>query len=141
LRHSPRGYSRTDRIADQLQRDLASLLHRELKDPRLGMVTVSSVKVSRDLAFADVYVSFMGLDDDVQIKEGLSVLSNAAGYLRSMLAKGLKLRVIPQLRFYFDHTLIDGPKMSGLINKAISEDEERAKKRDLRDAGVDEGSD
>lgn len=126
MRHSPRGYNRTDRIADQMQRDLAMLVQRELKDPRLGMVTISGVKVSRDLAFADVYVTFMGIEGEDEIKQGISVLTNAAGFLRSSLAKGLKLRVMPNLRFHYDPTVVDGPKMSALINKAVSADRARS---------------
>lgn len=127
MRHSPRGYNRTDRIADQMQRDLAILVQRELKDPRLGMVTISGVKVSRDLAFADVYVTFMGIEEgEENVKQGLDVLSNAAGFLRSSLAKGIKLRVIPSLRFHYDQTVVDGPRMSALINRALSEDERRS---------------
>ncbi|PCJ38725.1 MAG: ribosome-binding factor A [Moraxellaceae bacterium] len=123
MRHSPRGYSRTDRIADQMQRDLAVLVQRELKDPRLGMTTISGIKVSRDLAFADVYVTFMGIEEDEEgIKQGLSVLTNAAGFLRSSLAKGIKLRVMPSLRFHYDQTVVEGPRMSALINRARSED-------------------
>jgi len=126
LRHSPRGYNRTDRIADQMQRDLAMLVQRELKDPRLGMVTISGVKVSRDLAFADIYVTFMGIEGEENVKQGLDVLTSAAGFLRSSLAKGLKLRVIPSLRFHYDQTVVDGPRMSALINRALSEDERRS---------------
>ena len=135
MRHSPRGYNRTDRIADQMQRDLAMLVQRELKDPRIGMVTISGVKVSRDLAFADVYVTFMGIEGEEKVKEGLSVLTNAAGFLRSSLAKGLKLRVIPNLRFHYDPTVVDGPKMSALINKAVSAD--RARSHHSDDARLD----
>ena len=138
MRHSPRGYKRTDRIADQMQRDLAVLVQRELKDPRLGMVTISGVKVSRDLAFADVYVTFMGIDEiEENIKQGLDVLANASGFLRSSLAKDLKLRVIPNLRFHYDRTVVDGPKMSALINRARSEDKALAERNGLGDIGSD----
>ena len=67
MRHGARGYNRTDRIADQIQRDLAVLLQREIKDPRIGMVTINSVQVSRDLAYADVYVTFMGRDESQEV--------------------------------------------------------------------------
>ena len=139
MRHSPRGYKRTDRIADQMQRDLAALVQRELKDPRLGMVTISGVKVSRDLAFADIYVTFMGVDDgEENIAQGLKVLTGASGFLRSSLAKGLKLRVIPNLRFHYDQTVVEGPRMSALINKARLSDEARADKSDT-DLGSESG--
>jgi len=124
-----------------MQRDLAVLVQRELKDPRLGMVTISGVKVSRDLAFADVYVTFMGIDEvEENIKQGLDVLANAAGFLRSALAKDLKLRVIPNLRFHYDRTVVDGPKMSALINRARSEDKALAERNGLGDGSSDQST-
>jgi len=125
LRHSSRGYNRTDRIADQIQRDLAGMLQREVKDPRVGMVTINSVNVSKDLAYADIYVTFMALDEEQGVDAGLKVLEHAAGFLRSLLAKGIKLRVMPRLRFHYDHTIVDGPRMSRLIDKAMAEDKSR----------------
>lgn len=123
MRHSPRGYSRTERIADQIQRDLALLLQREIKDPRLGMVTISAVKVSKDLAYADIYVTIMGRDGELEAKEGLDVLARASGFLRSTLAKMNSLRTMPRLRFHYDQTVVDGPRMQSLISKAIKEDQ------------------
>lgn len=125
MRHSARGYKRTDRIADQIQRDLAVLLQREVKDPRVGMVTINSVNVSKDLAFADIYVTFMGIDDDQNVDESLEVLEHAGGFLRSLLAKSIQLRTMPRLRFHYDHTIVDGPRMSRLIDKAVAEDKAR----------------
>ncbi|MCG8672930.1 MAG: 30S ribosome-binding factor RbfA [Pseudomonadales bacterium] len=125
MKHSPRGFSRTDRIADQIQKDLALLLQRELKDPRVGMTTVSSVKVSKDLSFADVYVSFMGKDTLEEASEGLEVLASAAGFLRSSLAKSIKLRVMPKLRFHYDATMVEAPRISALIDKAVKQDQSR----------------
>ncbi|AUM12139.1 ribosome-binding factor A [Ketobacter alkanivorans] len=125
MRHSARGYKRTDRIADQIQRDLAMLLQREIKDPRVGMVTINSVNVSKDLAYADVYVTFMGIDGDQNVQESLEVLDHAAGFLRSLLAKSIQLRVMPRLRFHYDHTIVDGPRMSRLIDQAVAKDKAR----------------
>ncbi|PIE41170.1 MAG: ribosome-binding factor A [Gammaproteobacteria bacterium] len=125
MKHSPRGFNRTDRIADQIQKDLALLLQREIKDPRVGMATVSSVKVSRDLSFADVYVSFMNKDSVEEATEALSVLENASGFLRSCLAKSIKLRVMPRLRFHYDSTMIEAPRISALIDKAVKQDQSR----------------
>ena len=127
MRHSPRGYNRTDRIADQIQRDLAVLLQREIKDPRVGMVTVSGVKVAKDLSFADVYVTFMTKEQPDEVKEALEVLEHAGGFLRSMLAKSIKLRVMPRLRFHFDQVIVTAPRISSLINQALKEDESRAR--------------
>jgi len=125
LRHHARGFNRTDRIADQIQRDLAVLLQREIKDPRVGMPTVSGVKVSRDLAYADVYVTFMAIDAPEKVKEALEVLEHASGMLRSLLSKSIKLRVMPRLRFHYDQTIVDGPRISALINAAVAEDQAR----------------
>lgn len=117
-----REYSRSRRVADQIQKELAQLIQLEMKDPRLGMVTVSVVEVSRDLAFADVYVSFLGVDDQEKIDEFLDILSQAAGFLRSRLAKAVKLRFTPQLRFYYDDSLRRGAYLSSLIGQAIAKD-------------------
>jgi len=125
LRHHSRGFSRTDRIADQIQRDLAVLLQRELKDPRLGLPTISGVKVSKDLSYADVYITFMAIEDPAKVKEALKVLDNAAGLLRSMLSRSIKLRVMPRLRFHYDETIVEGPRISALINAAVAEDNAR----------------
>ncbi|MFK0570065.1 30S ribosome-binding factor RbfA [Endozoicomonas sp.] len=123
-------YSRTQRVADQMQKELAQLIQLEMKDPRLGMVTVSIVEVSRDLAFADVYVSFLGVDDQEQIDESLKVLSQAAGFLRSQLARAIKLRYTPQLRFHFDSSLSRGAFLSSLIEEAVAQDAEAGKRRE-----------
>ena len=125
MRHHARGFNRTDRIADQIQRDLAVLLQREIKDPRVGMPTISGVKVSRDLAYADVYVTFMAIDAPEKVKEALEVLEHASGMLRSLLSKSIKLRVMPRLRFHYDQTIVEGPRISALINAAVAEDQAR----------------
>ena len=90
---------RTQRLADQIQRDLAALIRLELKDPRLGMVTISAVKVSPDLGYADVYVTVLGASLDERPDESLSVLNAAAGFLRSELGRSIRTRMTPRLRF------------------------------------------
>ena len=115
-------YSRTQRVAEQIQKELAQLIQLEMKDPRLGMVTVSIVEVSRDMSFADVYVSFLGVDDQEKIDESLKVLNQAAGFLRSQLARAIKLRFTPQLRFFFDNSLRRGAYLSSLIDEAVAKD-------------------
>ncbi len=115
-------YSRTQRVADQVQKELAQLIQLEMKDPRLGMVTVSAVKVSRDMSFADVYVSFLGVDDQENIDQSVQVLNQAAGFLRSQLARAIKLRFTPQLRFFYDNSLRRGAYLSSLIDEAIAKD-------------------
>jgi len=76
-------YSRTQRIGDQMQRELALLIQREIKDPRLGLVTITGVEVARDLSHAKVYVTVMGQDDNAEVvKQNTSILNDAAGFLR-----------------------------------------------------------
>ncbi|MCA1772604.1 MAG: 30S ribosome-binding factor RbfA [Halomonas sp.] len=120
-----REFKRTDRVADQLQKELAVLIQREVKDPRLGMVTVSGVTVSRDLGYADIYVTLLGEQDPERIKENLQVLKRAAGFLRSQIAKRIKLRHVPELRFHFDESVVRGQHLSSLIDEAVSTDRAR----------------
>ncbi|MDX1452139.1 MAG: 30S ribosome-binding factor RbfA [Oleiphilaceae bacterium] len=119
-------YSRTDRIADQIQRDLAELIRSGLKDPRLGMVTVNGVEVSRDLGYADVYVTLLTINDvdeqSDEVKTSLQILNKAAGFLRSELGRQIKLRTIPSLRFHFDSSVGQGRKMERLISEARRKD-------------------
>ncbi|WP_163832350.1 30S ribosome-binding factor RbfA [Spartinivicinus ruber] len=117
-----REYSRTQRVSDQLQRELASLIQLEIKDPRLGMVTVSAVEVTKDLAYAKVFVTFLAINDQQPVDEKLEVLNHAAGFLRSLLAKSIKLRTIPQLSFYYDDSISRGQYLSNLIDKAMASD-------------------
>lgn len=119
-------YSRTQRVADQIQKELAQLIQLEMKDPRLGMVTVSAVEISRDLAFADVFISFLGIDDQERVDESMEVMRSAAGFLRSHLARRVKMRFTPQLRFRYDNSLRRGAYMSELIEKARSGDSDKS---------------
>ena len=120
-----REFKRTDRVADQLQKELAVLIQREIKDPRLGMVTVSGVTVSRDLGYADVYVTLLGEQDAERITENLGVLKRAAGFLRGQIARRIKLRHVPELRFHFDESVVRGQQLSSLIDEAVASDRDR----------------
>ncbi len=125
-------YSRTQRIGDQMQRELAQLIQREIKDPRLGLVTLTAIDVSRDLSHAKVFFTVMGQDDDEQkIALNQSILKEAAGYLRMLLGKSLKLRTIPQLHFLYDESVRRGARLSALIERAVSAD----RQHDVQDAG------
>ena len=120
-----REFSRIDRIGDQMQRELAQLIQREIKDPRVGMVTVNAVKVSRDLGYADVYVSLLTTEelteDSPQVQDSLSVLNKAAGFLKGQVGRAMKLRVTPQLRFHFDALLNHSRRMDNLIREAVGD--------------------
>ncbi|UTW03487.1 30S ribosome-binding factor RbfA [Amphritea atlantica] len=121
-----REFSRTQRISDQVQKDLAQLIQREIKDPRLGMVTISYVKIAKDLGYADIYITVMamgGKDEATAVKESLKVLNNAAGFLRGQLSGKIKLRVMPQLRFHFDESVDRGRRLNDLIIQASRADD------------------
>ncbi len=134
-----REFKRTDRVADQLQKELAVLIQREIKDPRLGMVTVSGVEVSRDLGYADVHVTLLGEDTPEQIKENLKVLKQAAGFLRSQIAKRIKLRHVPELRFHYDESVVRGQRLSSLIQDAVASDRSRQGDEDDDASGDESG--
>ena len=120
-----REFSRTQRIAEQLQKELAQLIQFQIKDPRLGMITVSHAKVSKDLGVADVYITVFplgGKDEATATAESLKILNNAAGFLRGELARCIKLRVMPQLRFHFDETIARGRHLHSLIEQTVRQE-------------------
>ena len=115
-------YSRTQRIGDQIQRELAQMIPREIKDPRLGFVTVTAVEVSRDVGHAKVFITVMGENDADKIRQNVRVLNVAAGYLRILLGKAMKLRSVPQVHFHYDESISRGVHLSSLIERAVAED-------------------
>ncbi|HEX4869106.1 MAG TPA: 30S ribosome-binding factor RbfA [Moraxellaceae bacterium] len=126
---------RTQRIGDQIQRELASLIRQELKDPRLGMVTVSSVKVSPDMGYADIYVTVIGSSLEDKPDESIRILNDAAGFLRGEVGRAIRTRVTPRLRFHYDEVTARGNRMAALINEAVRQDQERAQARGEGDSG------
>ena len=115
-------FSRTRRVADQIQRNMAELIQMELGDPRLGMVTVTAVDVTREFESARVFFTVLGkeLSDKSQIEETTATLNHAAGFLRSALAKRLKLRTTPKLIFIYDSSMEKGNQLTDLINSAVN---------------------
>ncbi len=115
-------FSRTRRVGQEIQREVALILQREVKDPRIGMVTVSGVDVSRDLSHAKVYVTLFEQDAD-KVKETLKGLREATPYIRSLIGKRVRMRVVPELKFMHDTSLIDGMKLSNKVSQAIADDQ------------------
>jgi len=115
-------YSRAQRVGDQIQRELAMMITRELKDPRLGFITLTGVDVSRDLGHAKIFITVMNCDDQAEIAGNLEVLRESAGMLRMLLGKSMRIRAVPQLHFYYDESISRGAYMSALIDKAMSSD-------------------
>ena len=130
----PIEFTRAERVSDAVQQELAVLIRSEVRDPRVGMVNITDVSVSRDLAYGKIFVSFVDDRDQQQIDEALAALNGAAGYLRKLLAGSIKLRVTPQLTFIYDESGRRGQHLSALIDYAVSLN----KSADESDASSDE---
>ncbi|NVK23336.1 MAG: 30S ribosome-binding factor RbfA [Gammaproteobacteria bacterium] len=127
-----RDFSRTDRVAQQVQQEIAMILQRDFKDPRVGWVTVSAVEVSKDLAYVTVFVTLLGQEDQQdKIEETIAILNNAGGFFRSEIGKRMRLRIVPEVKFEYDNSLVTGIQMSRKVDEAISKDKNmRAKSGD-----------
>ena len=119
-RHSKSIPGRSLRVADQIQRDLSDIIFSELKDPNVGMVTITEVKVTPDYANARVYVTM--LDDNPEtVQKTLDSLQRASGFIRMQLGKRLHIHTLPQLTFVYDNSIAEGIALSHLIDVANSE--------------------
>jgi ribosome-binding factor A len=118
----PREFTRSDRVSDAIQRLLAQIIPQEVRDPRVGMVNINDVTVTRDMAYAKVYVTFVGAESEAESLEAAKILNKTAGFLRSFLAKELIMRSVPKLQFIYDKTAIRGQELSSLITRALAED-------------------
>ena len=117
------------RVADHLRERLADVIRAQMRDPRVGMISVNDVRVSRDYAFADVFVSSLGADDAEAQKELITVLEHAAGFLRSAVARDNTMRTTPKLRFHYDEVAVNGVRMESLIRRAVAADEDSQRRR------------
>lgn len=120
-------FSRTQRIASLIQRELASLIQQEISAPGLGMITVSGVDVSPDLKNAKVYITVMG--NTRPVGEVMHVLSEAAGFLRHEVAQRLTTRSNPALHFVYDDSVVKGTSLSALIDAAVAADHHKPEKK------------
>ena len=116
----PREFTRAERVSDAIQQEVSVLICDSIRDPRVGMASVTDVEVSRDLAYAKVYVTFVGEKSEEEIEEAIRALNGAASYLRKLLASSVKMRKTPQLNFLFDESGRRGQQLSALIDYAVS---------------------
>jgi len=116
----PKSSQRARRVGDEIQRELAELLRTEVKDPRVGMVTVTHVDVAADMAHANVHVT--NLAGREHADESIAALGRTAGFLRSALAHRLKLYTVPQLHFVYDDSIESGLELGRLIDEAVASD-------------------
>ena len=122
----PKDFSRTRRVGEQIQRELAVLLQREVRDPRLSQVTISAVEVTRDMSLATVYFTVLGEKEKVVPIQ--QALEKASGFLRHALGEHMVLRSLPHLKFVYDESISRGATLSSLIDEAVAAD--RKKHRD-----------
>lgn len=123
----PREFERSSRVAGQVQRELAEIIRRELQDPRVRLVTVTNVEVTRDLAHARIYISVLGAQGPQP--EVVDALDHASGFLRHALGRALKMRSIPELHFKYDEALDRAMRLTALIHDAnapLHDDEEKS---------------
>lgn len=119
----PKDFSRIQRVAEVIQHELAKLIQGEIEDPRLKLVTVTAVQVTRDLAHAKIYVTQpVG---ETEIPKTIRQLNKAANHLRYRLAQIIKLRTMPELKFIYDESIRHGAHLSEIIDQAIAEDEKK----------------
>ena len=116
--NSPHGFSRQERVAEQVRRELAALIDGELKDPRIGMISITDVEVTPDYAHAKVY--FSTLAGHERIDDILAGLTNASGFLRRELGRRIRIHTTPQLHFIFDQSLERGAELAKLIQEAVT---------------------
>jgi len=116
-----REFSRTERVGSQMQRELSVLVRDDLKDPRLGMVTIQEVRVVRDFSHAKVFFTTMGSEDDHAAIT--KIMNKSASFLRHELGHRMKLRTIPQLKFVYDVSIEHGSHLSAMIDEAVEIDQ------------------
>ncbi|QCI18346.1 30S ribosome-binding factor RbfA [Buchnera aphidicola (Aphis nasturtii)] len=113
-----KSFSRSSKISQELQKKIAIIIQHFLKDPRFKtLITISEVIVSKDLSYAQVFVSFLEIHNNLSVEKLLNLLNKASGYIRKLLCKQLKLRIIPNIVFYHDDSFIKGSRISLLLNK------------------------
>ena len=126
----PRDFNRADRVADAVQRSLARIIPMEISDPRLGLANINTVAVSKDLANAKVYVTFVGQNDVERCRESVEILNKAANFLRTQMGKDLSMRSLPRVQFFYDESSVRGQAIRRLIDEAVAAD---AANRDQRE--------
>ena len=127
-----REFSRSRRVAQQLQKELAMIVMREIKAKEFGMITINEVDLSRDLSYAKVYFTLLN-DSPELIKKAVEMLNETAPYIRSLMGSKMKLRIVPELRFYYDKSLSEGIRMASMVTKAVREDKEKSNNDPVED--------
>jgi ribosome-binding factor A len=126
----PKDFPRARRVADQMQRELSELIRLDVKDPRVGLLTITEVEVTRDMEHAKVFFTTLG--GKPEHDACLLGLQRASGFLRTQLSHRMQLRQVPKISFVYDHSVERGMQLSQLIETAVAED--RARNPELPDS-------
>ena len=135
-----REFSRTARVSQQLHKEIANILNHEFKHqvPEIGMVTVSGVEVSRDLAYAKVFVTFLEMDE-AKNKASMKMLDEGKSFVRGLLGRRVKMRNTPALRFIQDSSITEGMRISNLVSQVRREDSKKSgEPEDINHSSEDE---
>ncbi len=119
----PKEYSRSQRVVEQIRRELAELIRLEVKDPRVGFITLTDVEITPDYAHAKVF--FTSMTGETDVPEIMQGLRRASGFLRRELGRRIRIHTIPELHFHFDRSVEDGARLSKLIDDVVREDDAR----------------
>lgn len=119
----PKEYSRSQRVVEQIHRELAEMIRLEVKDPRVGFITISGVEITPDYAHAKVF--FTSMTGEAEVPEILQGLRRAGGFLRRELGRRMRIHTIPELRFHYDRSVEEGARLSRLIDDVVRDDAAR----------------
>jgi ribosome-binding factor A len=129
----PKEYSRSQRVVEQIRRELAELIRLEVKDPRVGFITLTDVEITPDYAHAKVY--FTSMTGEADVPEILRGLRRASGFLRRELGRRVRIHTTPELHFHYDRSVEQGSRLSKLIDEVVREDESRRRDDDAERTG------
>lgn len=116
----PKDYSRSARVAEQIKRELAELIRLEIKDPRIGFISLTDVEITPDYAHAKVFFTSMKGEEGLDLI--LAGLKRASGFLRRELGRRVRIHTTPELHFVYDRSVLEGTRLSALIDQAVAED-------------------
>ncbi len=119
----PKEYSRSQRVVEQIHRELAEMIRLEVKDPRVGFITISGVEITPDYAHAKVF--FTSMTGEAEVPEILQGLRRASGFLRRELGRRMRIHTIPELHFHYDRSVEEGARLSRLIDDVVRDDAAR----------------
>lgn len=130
-----REFSRTDRVGQQIHKEVASILQHEFKhrEPEVGMITVSGVEVSRDLAHAKIFITFYSNSEE-KIDDDFAKLQDAKSFVRGLLGRRIRMRNVPAVHFFKDSSIREGARISALVNQAVASDKAKHNDEDSQDA-------